>query len=169
MKDKLIEWANAGDAAAMFIVASIFHDEGDEEKATEYLQKSAEANYIDAIKKMAWKDLEGRTVKQDYNKALDYFKIAAIEGEEDAMDAIVDMCEQGQGIPVNDEATLDFVLEIINKYYNEIYLIDRDFFARCHFLGTRRHNECTFQTLQAIERRRIASRIRRIKADKAIN
>ena len=164
MKEKLIEWADAGDVAAMFNVAEIFHEEGNESKSIEYLKKAADADYIDAMKKMAAIYREGKLIEQDFSKALEYYRIAALHGEEDAMEAMVDMCEQGQGVPVNDEDTLNFVLRLTKKMYNEIYFVDRDFFGRTLNLGTRRHNECTFQTLQAIERRRIQRRIVKIKA-----
>lgn len=75
------------------------------------------------------------------------------------------MCEQSQGVPKNDKDPLNFILNLINKTYNEIYLIDRgNIFARTLVFQTRRHNECTWEYLQAVERRRIAARIRKLLA-----
>ena len=75
------------------------------------------------------------------------------------------MCERAQGVAKNDNDTLNFILELINKRYNEIYQINRgNILARMWELCTRRHNELTMETLQAIERRRIAARIRRLLA-----
>lgn len=66
----------------------------------------------------------------------------------------------------NDKDTLNFILNLINKTYNEIYLIDSgNIVARMLVLQTRRHNECTWEYLQAIERRRIAARIRKLLAE----
>ena len=87
-----------------------------------------------------------------------YKEIVQLTGDVEAMEAVVDLSEQ-------DAENLNFVLNVINSEYNEIYLRDYRILQRIMALGTRRHNECTIQTLQAIERRRIASRIRKLLAN----
>ena len=72
------------------------------------------------------------------------------------MENIVDMYERAQC----DKDTLNFVLELINKYFNDIYQMQN--IARVFSFQTIRHNELTMETLQAIERRRIAARIRKL-------
>jgi len=101
--------------------------------------------------------------KADYAAALALYKELAKDLlDVESMEIIVDMCEQSQGVPKNDTDTLNFVLKIIDGIYNEIYLIDRShILMRTLIFDTHRHNECTMRYLEAIERRRIASRIRK--------
>ena len=155
MKDKLIQWATAGDGDCMYKLAIIYQAEGNQQNYIEWLEKSAETKNFDAMKEYA--DLISDT---DREKVLAIYKeLAETFLDEESMEKIVDMA-------TNDKDTLNFVLNLINKTYNEIYLIDRgNIFARTLVFQTRRHNECTWEYLQAIERRRIAARIRKLLAE----
>lgn len=163
MKDKLIQWATAGDGDCMYKLATIYRAEGNQQNYIEWLTKSAETKNFDAMKEYA-ELLRGA---ENYEEAFAIYKeLSETFFDEDSMEKIVDMCEQSQGIPKNDKDTLNFILNLINKTYNEIYLIDRgNIFARTLVFQTRRHNECTWEYLQAIERRRIAARIRKLLAE----
>lgn len=163
MKDKLIQWATAGDGDCMYKLATIYRAEENQQNYIEWLTKSAETKNFDAMKEYA-ELLRGA---ENYEEAFAIYKeLSETFLDEDSMEKIVDMCEQSQGVPKNDKDTLNFILNLINKTYNEIYLIDRgNIFARTLVFQTRRHNECTWEYLQAIERRRIAARIRKLLAE----
>ena len=152
--DKLIQWAQAGDGDCMFKLARAYQSQGDLLKYFEWLEKSAETKNFDAMKEYA--DLIGDT---DREKALAIYKeLAENFCDEESMEKIVDMA-------AGDKDTLNFVLNLVNKCYNEIYQIDSgNIFARTLVFRTRRHNECTWEYLQAVERRRIAARIRKLLA-----
>ena len=160
MIDKLTKWAQAGDGHAMYKLAVILRDEKNFPQYEYWLKKSAEAKHFDAMKEFA-KLLRD---KADYAAALEIYKeLAKYLSDVESMEIIVDMCAQSQGVPENDSDTLNFVLKIIDGMYNEIYLIDRgNILMRTLMFDTRRHNECTMRYLEAIERRRIAARIRKI-------
>ena len=160
MIDKLTKWAQAGDGHAMYKLAVILRDEKNFPQYEYWLKKSAEAKHFDAMKEFA-KLLRD---KAEYAEALALYKELAKDlFDVESMEIIVDMCAQSQGVPENDSDTLNFVLKIIDGMYNEIYLIDRGhILMRTLMFDTRRHNECTMRYLEAIERRRIAARIRKI-------
>ena len=153
MKDKLIQWATAGDGDCMYKLAKLYQAEGNQQDYIKWLAKSAETKNFDAMKEYAEYLCKGA----EYEKALAIYKeLAETFCDEESMERIVDMA-------ADDKDTLNFILNLINKCYNEIYLIDSgNIFARTLVFQTRRHNECTWEYLQAIERRRIAARIRRI-------
>ena len=155
MNDKLIQWAQAGDGDCAYKLAMIFKAEGDLKNYVEWLAKSAETKNFAAMKEYA--ELISDT---DREKALAIYKeLAETFCDEESMERIVDMA-------TDDKDTLNFILELINKCYNEIYLIDSgNIFARTLVFRTRRHNECTWEYLQAVERRRIAARIKKILAE----
>ena len=159
MKEKLTQWAQAGDGDCAYKLARIYRDEGDFQSYVEWLEKSAETKNFDAMKEYAEHLRKGA----DYEKAIAIYKeLAETFCDEESMERVVNLYEQGQC----DKDTLNFILELINKCYNEIYLIDRgNIFARTLVFQTRRHNECTWEYLQAVERRRIAARIRRLLAE----
>ena len=163
MQEKLIEqlqtWAKAGDGDCMYKLAKSYQAEGNFQKYIEWLEKSAETKTFDAMKEYAEHLRKGA----DYEKAIAIYKeLAETFCDEESMERVVNLYEQGQC----DKDTLNFILELINKCYNEIYLIDRgNIFARTLVFQTRRHNECTWEYLQAVERRRIAARIRRLLAE----
>ena len=155
MNDKLIQWAQAGDGDCMYKLATIYKAEGNQQSYVELLSKSAATKNFAAMKEYA--ELISDT---DREKALAIYKeLAETFCDEESMERIVDMA-------TDDKDTLNFILELINKCYNEIYLIDSgNIFARTLVFQTRRHNECTWEYLQAIERRRLAARIRKLLAE----
>lgn len=161
--DKLIQWSQAGDGDCMYKLANIYRAEGNQQSYVEWLTKSAETKNFDAMKEYA----ELLYGAGNYEEAFAIYKeLAETFLDEESMEKIVDMCEQSQGVPKNDKDTLNFILNLINKTYNEIYLIDSgNIVTRMLVLQTRRHNECTWEYLQAIERRRIAARIRKLLAE----
>ena len=153
MKDKLIQWAQAGDGDCMYKLANIYQAEGNQKKYVEWLSKSAETKNFDAMKEYA-EYLRGVA---DYEKSLAIYKeLAETFCDEESMEKIVDMA-------ADDKDTLNFVLELIDKCFNEIYQMNN--FTRVFAFQTYRYNECTWEYLQAIERRRIAARIRKILAE----
>ncbi|MBR3747923.1 MAG: hypothetical protein IKP64_03640 [Selenomonadaceae bacterium] len=160
MIDKLTKWAQAGDEHAMYKLAGILLSKGNLLQYEQWLKKSAEAKHFDAMKEYA-------KLLRDHSRfaaALEIYKeLTKTFRDTESMEAVVDMCEQSQGVPKNDGDTLNFVLEIIDGMYNEIYLINRGhILLRTLTFDTRRHNECTMRYLEALERRRIAARIRKI-------
>lgn len=155
MKEQLIKWANAGDGDAMYKLSKIFLSEKDFETAAYWLEKSAESKNFFAMKELA----DNLREKEKFSAARELYKeIVDISGDWQAMENLLDISQ-------DDSATLEFILNKIESMYNEIYLRDYQILRRTWALGTRRHNECTIQTLQAIERRRIASRIRKLLAE----
>lgn len=79
-----------------------------------------------------------------------YKELAETFLDEESMKKIVDMCVQSQGVLRNDRNTLNFILNLIDNTYNEIYLIDRgNIITRTLIFQTRRHHECTWEYLQA--------------------
>lgn len=165
MKEQLIKWAQAGDGDCAYKLATIYRTEGDLKSYVEWLEKSVATKNFDAMKEYADLLRSGELVR-DFEKALAIYKeLAETFLDEESMENIVRMCELGQGVARNDKDILNFVLELINKTYNEIYQINRgNIIARTMVFQTRRHNECTMEYLQAVERRRIAARIRKILA-----
>lgn len=154
MKEQLIQWAEAGDGCCMFTLSNLYRKEGNTTEADKWLEKSVATKNFFAMKEYAARLRE----KGDVNAAVTLYKeIVKSTSDVEAMEAVVDMSE-------HDAENLNFVLNAINSEYNDIY--SRDLvLERIITLGTRRHNELTIQTLQAIERRRIASRIRKLLAD----
>ena len=144
----------------MYKLATIFRGEGDFEQYSEWLERSATEKNFDAMKEFA--DLLREKGEHEKSFAL-YKELAETFGDEEAMENMVDMIERGQGTPESDKTALNFILQLIGKHYNEIYLIDRgNIIARTLKLQTCRHDELTMETWQAVERRRIAARIRKL-------
>ena len=167
MKDKLKKWAKCGDGDCMYKLAKIYQVEKNFEKYFEWLKKSAATKNFDAMKEFAEILRNGDEKIRNYEKSISLYKeLAEKFRDEESMEKIVDMCEQGLGVEKNDKNLLNFILEIINEMYNDIYYIKNiNFFARTITFQTRRHNECTMEYLQAVERRRIAARVRKILAE----
>lgn len=167
MKEKLLKWAEAGDDDCMYKLAKIYQVEGNFEKYLEWLKKSAETKNFDAMRELAEILRNGDEKIRDYEKSISLYKeLVKIFYDEKSMENIVDMCKQGQGVEKNDKVLLNRILEIIDEMYNGIYYIKNiSFLARTFAFQTRRHNECTMEYLQAVERRRIAARIRKILAE----
>lgn len=164
MKDeKLIQWAEAGDGDCMYKLAKAYQAEENFPQYLYWLEKAAETKYFDAMREYA----DHLRKSAEYEKAIAIYKeLAETFCDEESMENLVDMTERGQGVAKNDKDTLNFILNLIDKTYNEIYLINRgNIIARTLVFQTRRHDECTWEYLQAVERRRIAARIRKILAD----
>lgn len=154
MKEQLIQWANAGDDDCMFKLATLYRNEGNISAADEWLVKSAKAKNFFAMKEYA----DILRDKGDVVAARELYKeIVDFSGDWQAMENLLDISQ-------DDSAILKFILKKIDNMYNEIYLRDYQILRRTWDLGTRRHNECTIQTLAAVERRRIASRIHKLLA-----
>lgn len=163
MQDKFLTqlqtWAQAGDGDCAYKLATIYRTEGDLKSYVEWLEKSAATKNFDAMKEFA----EHLRESGEYKKSLEIYKdLAQIFRDEEAMENVVNMCERGQGVAKNDKDTLNFILELINKHFNEIYQMKN--LARVFAFQTYRPDECTWEYLQAIERRRIAARIRKLLA-----
>lgn len=167
MKEKLLKWAEAGDGDCMYKLAKIYQVEENFDKYFEWLRKSAETKNFDAMKEFAEVLRNGEEKIRDYEKSMSLYKeLVETFRDEESMEKIVDMCEQGQGVEKNDKDLLNYILETINDMYNDIYYIKNiNFLARTFVFKTRRHNECTMEYLQAVERRRIAARVRKILAE----
>lgn len=156
MKEKLLNWAERGDGDCMYKLATIYRAEKNFPQYEHWLQRAAAADVFDAMKEYA-DNLRGT----DDKKALDlYKKLAETFNDEEAMDRVVDMYGQSE---VVDKAELKFILELIDKNFNDIYL--RQNFSRMFTFKTLRPDECTMEYLQAVERRRIGSRIRKLLSD----
>ena len=167
MKDKLKKWAKCGDGDCMYKLAKIYQVEKNFEKYFEWLKKSAATKNFDAMKEFAEILQNGDEKIRNYEKSISLYKeLAEKFRDEESMEKIVYMCEQGLGVEKNDKNLLNFILEIINEMYNDIYYIKNiNFLARTITFQTRRHNECTMEYLQAVEHRRIAARVRKILAE----
>ena len=157
MQDKFLTqlqtWAQAGDGDCAYKLATIYRNEGDLKSYTEWLEKSVATKNFDAMKEFA----EHLRKKGEHEKATAIYKdLAKTFNDEEAMEQLVEMYERGQC----NKDTLNFILEFINKQFNDIYQMKN--FARVFALKTLRHNELTWETMQAIERRRIAARIRKL-------
>ena len=153
MKEQLIKWAEAGDGDSMYKLSKIYQAEKDFSKYQYWLEKSARGtkNFF-AMKELA----DNLRKEENFSAARELYKeIVEISGDTEAMENLLDISQ-------NDTETLKFILSKIDGMYNEIYLRDYQILRRTWEFGTRRHNECTIQTLQAVERRRIASRIRKL-------
>lgn len=166
MKKNLLKWAKAGDDDCMYKLAKIYQVEKNFDKYFEWLKKSAETKNFDAMREFAEILRNGDEKVRNYEKSISLYKeLAKTFCDEKSMENLVEMCEQGQGVEKNDKDLLNYILEIISKTYNEIYYIKNINFARVYAFSTRRHNECTIEYLQAVERRRIAAHIRKILAE----
>ena len=154
MKEQLIKWAESGDGDSMYKLSKIYQAEKDFSKYQHWLEKSAETKNFFAMQELA----DNLREQDNFSAASElYKKIIEISGDTEAMENLLD-------ISSNDSATLKFILSKIDRMYNEIYLRDYQILRRTWELGTRRYNECTIQTLEAVEHRRIASRIRKLLA-----
>lgn len=151
MKEQLIQWSEAGDGDCMLKLSKVYRDECNDSEADRWLiEASATKNYF-AMKEYAARLRENG----DDNAALDLYKeLVKLTRDVEAMEAVVDLCG-------NDVETLKFVLDNINAEFNDVYLQGNQW-QRMLVFGTRRHNECTVQMLEALDRRRIASRIRKL-------
>ncbi len=157
MIEKLTEWANAGDSNSAYHLAQLFKEIFSE--YIKWLEKAAEGKNFQAMKEFAEILRNGDEKIRNTEKAVQIYKELVTDFYDvESMEILVDMCAP------SDTETLNLILDTIDKRYNEIYLRDYQILGRVLEIGTRRHNECTIQTLQAIERRRISSSIRKLLA-----
>jgi lipopolysaccharide biosynthesis regulator YciM len=155
MKEQLKQWAESGDGDSMYKLSKIYQAEKDFSKYQHWLEKSAETKNFFAMKELA----DNLRKQENINAAREIYKeIIEISGDWRAMENLLD-------ISANDTEILEFILSKIESMYNEIYLRNYQILRRTWALGTRRHNECTIQYLATVERRRIASRIRKLLAE----
>ena len=155
MKEQLTTWATAGDGDCAYKLAQIYRNEGNAEQYRHWLTKSAAAENYFGMKEYAAILLEA----EHTSDALElYKKIVDQTCDTEAAEILVDNCGR-------DRETLEFVLEKMNSMYNEIYLRQGNLIARIFTFGTRRHNEMTMGTWYAIERCRIAEKIRKLLAE----
>ena len=153
MKDSITQWAQAGDPNAMIQLAEIFLSEGNVDEAKKFFKQAAEKNYRPAAKKLA-KIFHG---EKNLPEAINFYKEAAKLGDVEAMDKLVDLCP-------NDKETLDFVLEVIDEKYNEIYVATNGISQMMSF-GSSRLSEFLPEQDRAIERRRIRNKILKLKTN----
>ncbi|MBR0060006.1 MAG: hypothetical protein IJP68_00855 [Selenomonadaceae bacterium] len=151
MIESIKEWAQAGDPSAMFRLSEIYLAEGNVAEAKELLAQAAEQNYLPAASKLA-EIFQG---EDNLPQAVKFFKQAALRGDVEAMESLVDLCPR-------DKEILDFVLEIIDKQYNDIYATE-NMFAQMMTFGSSRIGEYLPGQARAIERRRIKNKILRLK------
>ena len=153
MTDSITQWAEAGDPNAMIQLAEIFLSEGNVDEAKKFFKQAAEKNYRPAAKKLA-KIFHG---EKNLPEAINFYKEAAKLGDVEAMDKLVDLCP-------NDKETLDFVLEVIDEKYNEIYVATNGISQMMSF-GSSRLSEFLPEQDRAIERRRIRNKILKLKTN----
>ena len=150
MIDLINKWASAGDPNAKIKLAEFRIKEGKLDEAKELLLQAATQNYRPAaimLAKIFHK--EG-----DLPQAIHFYKIATEQGDVEAMDTLVKIC-------ADDEDTLDFVLENIDKHYNDIYSVNS--MGRMMSFGSMRNEEYTPGYAAAVERRRIRNKILKAK------
>ena len=146
------EWAQAGDPSSMFRLAKIYFEEDNVAEAKELLARAAEQNYLPAASKLA-EIFQG---EDNLPQAVKFYKQAALRGDVAAMESLVDLCP-------DDKEILDFVLEIIDKQYNGIYLQANGDFRQMMTFGSSRISEYLPGQEKAIERRRIRNKILKLK------
>ena len=145
------KWAQTGDPSAMFRLAEIYLAEGNVAEAKELLAQATEQNYLPAASKLA-KVFQG---EDNLTQAVKFFKQAALRGDVEAMESLVDLRPA-------DKKILDFVLEVIDKKYNNIYATE-NMFAQMMTFGSSRIGEYLPGQERAIERRRIRNKILKLK------
>ena len=160
MKDSLTqraqidEWARAGDPSAMLKLAELYLSEGKTDEAKNFLKQSAEKNFRPAVMTLAKLFDEEKNLPQ----AVNFYKQAAELKDVAAMERLVELCP-------SDEKILNFVLEIIDKQYNEIYFMG-NIIGQTMVFGSGRLSEYLPGQAKAIERRRIKNKILKLKAAK---
>lgn len=151
MTESIKQWAQAGDPSAMFRLAEIFLAEGNVAEAKELLTQAAEQNYLPAASELA-KVFQG---EDNIPQAVKFYKQAALRGDVEAMESLVELCPA-------DKEILNFVLEVIDKKYNDIYTTE-NMFAQMMTFGSSRIGEYLPGQAMAIERRRIKNKILKLK------
>ncbi|MBR2774937.1 MAG: sel1 repeat family protein [Selenomonadaceae bacterium] len=152
MRELIEQWASAGDPNAMIKLAELCIKEDRLDEAKKLLAQAADKNYRPAAINLA------RILHDEGNlpEAVTFYKKAVELGDVKAMNVLIDLFP-------NDNETLDFVLENINKRYDNIYITSAGRFA----FGSMRVEEYTPQYGEAVERRRIRNKILQLKAKEA--
>ena len=98
--------AAEGDSTeAMYWLGIVYRDEGNGKEATKWLQKAADNDSCDGLLALGYMYLNGNAVKQNYQRAYDFFKKAMGQGSADAQYAIGNMYYEGLHVRQNyDEA-----------------------------------------------------------------
>lgn len=102
--------AAEGDSAeAMYWLGIVYRNEGDGSEATKWLQKAADNDFCNGFLALGYMYLYGNAVKQNYQRAYDFFKKAMGQGSAEAQYAIGNMYYEGQHVRQNyDEAVRRF-------------------------------------------------------------
>ncbi len=151
MTESIKQWAQAGDPSAKFRLAEILLTEGNVAEAKELLAQAAEKNYLPAASKLA-EIFQG---EDNLPQAVKFYKQVALRGDVEAMESLVELRPA-------DKEILDFVLEIIDKKYNDIYT-STNMMAQMMTFGSSRIGEYLPGQARAIERRRIRNKILKLK------
>lgn len=154
MRQLIEKWAKDGDPNAMIELAELCLKEDNAAEAKKFLTQAAEKNYRPAAIKLARIFHE----EGDLPQAVTFYKMATELGDVEAMDTLVKIC-------ADDEKILDFVLENIDKHYNDIY--NTESMGRMMTFGSMRTEEYTPGYAAAVERRRIRNNILKLKAREA--
>lgn len=149
MKESINQFAQAGDPNAMIQLAEMYFSQSKVDEAKKFFRQAAEKNYRPAARRLA----EIFRDEENFSEAIVFYKQAVESGDVKAMDALIDLCP-------NDEEILNFVLEIIDKHYNEIYTGHS---GALPFDSIRMSEYLPAQD-KAIERRRIKNKILKLKA-----
>lgn len=152
MRELIEQWAQAGDPNAMIKLAELCIKEDRLDEAKKLLAQAAEKNYRPAVIRLA----QILRAEDKLPEAVTFYKKAVELGDVKAMDTLIDLYP-------NDNELLDFVLENINKRYDDIYVTSAGRFA----FGSLRAEEYTPQYGEAVERRRIRNKILQLKAKEA--
>ncbi len=152
MRALIEQWVSAGDPNAMIKLAELCIKEDRLDEAKKLLAQAAEKNYRPAAINLA------RILHDEGNlpEAVTFYKKAVELGDVKAMNVLIDLFP-------NDNETLDFVLENLNKRYDNIYITSAGRFA----FGSMRVEEYTPQYGEAVERRKIKNKILQLKAKEA--
>ena len=153
MRELIEQWASAGDPNAMIKLAELCIKEDKPDEAKKLLVRAADKNYRPAAIRLA----RILHAEDKLPEAATFYKKAVELGDVAAMDTLIDLFP-------NDNETLDFVLENINKRYDNIYTMGA---GRVFSFGSMRLEEYTPQYGEAVERRRIRNKILQLKAKEA--
>lgn len=104
-KEHFKKAANNDSAEAMYWLGIVYRDEGNGKEATKWLQKAGDNDFSDGLLALGYMYLNGNAVKQNYQRAYDFFKKAMGQGSADAQYAIGNMYYEGLHVRQNyDEA-----------------------------------------------------------------
>ena len=167
--DKLKEWAEAGDAEVMCRLGIMYREGGEVAKdlaeSHRWLEKAAEADYFEAFVPVAENYLNGYGVAQDYGQAVRWLKEAITKQQDTtAMQMLLDMCEAGHGMAVDDMTTLTFLADTLAKCPQNIY--EENPLNRIMIFGTYSEDTFTAAHEKIIEYRRLACQVKKIMSRK---